>query len=49
MAGKDVFEETNEQESAGQTYDYKKIDSQNVIKNIEIINENIITLSEKYE
>lgn len=46
MAGKDVFEETNEQESAGQTYDYKKIDSQNVIKNIEIINENIITLSE---
>lgn len=46
MAGKDVLEETNEQESAGQTYDYKKIDSQNVIKNIEIINENIITLSE---
>ena len=46
MAGKDVLEETNEQESAGQTYDYKKIDSQNVIKNIEMINENIITLSE---
>ena len=46
MAGKDVLEETNEQESAGQTYDYKKIDNQNVIKNIEIINKNIITLSE---
>lgn len=46
MAGKDVFEETGEQENTDQTYDYKKIDSQNVIKNIEIINENVITLSE---
>lgn len=46
IVGEDVLKETNGQESTGHTYDYKKIDSQNVIKNIEIINENVITLSE---